>query len=736
MNQSIFSRGALTALLVFFLLMNFPLSSLQAQAQSRPEPATCPAGSVCKYVSTTGNDNNNGNSEASAYRTIQKAIDEIDPRNNPYTAHIRVLGGTYNETIEFKHSWSGLHRLNLSSYKGVAVLNGQNYYAATNPNNLDADPDNDNTGPPVILIKDKCNIRLYNLQIQNHRGVDAVAVKVEGASSGVTITSCTITNIGWTDWNNGNPLAPSQAGSEDQNANAILVIGNDRNKVNEYLQITDNLINNCATGWSEALTVTGNVENFAITRNTIHDIKNIGIDIAGHYPWVKEGFSSSTTSDDLTDSQNQARLGWIEDNVVYNCVSPITPSASAGIYIDGARDIVITRNKSYDNGAGFSIGCEQCKTSSQVASGNVLRENWAYGNNGPALILGSGIYGIYDANGNPVLNNDGTERKGYNTPINNNGVFNNTFCRNWKRDSAGDLYEGVEISILNNRNSHIKQNIIAPREDKINSEVIGMGHWNNAIPFHRDNENNGFNVNENLAVAYNLFWQSDLTNLNDFVVNINFDSPNTNLRSDPLITLQDYRINAISPAYNAGDPNYTSRPEYKFNVNTSKDFLRTQRVKGGRVDIGAHETKDGLQGTEEYIFESKAFSGQALDVWANSTANGARVSLYQINLNNNQRFMLERPANSNSIYVCIKNKNSNKVFDCSNNKQVIQMDKNDSSHGQQFKLSHGSSTHLILESRQYPGEFLTVSQGSGNVTIAPRSTSTPDKQLFRMTRVQ
>ncbi|MEZ5173944.1 MAG: hypothetical protein R2850_10690 [Bacteroidia bacterium] len=39
-------------------------------------------------------------------------------------------------------------------------------------------------------------------------------------------------------------------------------------------------------GNSEAITLTGNVTNFLIEDNHIHDITNIGIDVAGHYSWL------------------------------------------------------------------------------------------------------------------------------------------------------------------------------------------------------------------------------------------------------------------------------------------------------------------------------------------------------------------------------------------------------------------------------------------------------------------
>jgi hypothetical protein len=72
------------------------------------------------------------------------------------------------------------------------------------------------------------------------------------------------------------------------------------------IYIGSNEIYNCNTGYSEGLTLGGNVQNFLIEMNNIHDIKNIGMDMSGNYSWT--GAPANV---------NFARNGNIKNNTVY-----------------------------------------------------------------------------------------------------------------------------------------------------------------------------------------------------------------------------------------------------------------------------------------------------------------------------------------------------------------------------------------------------------------------------------
>lgn len=127
--------------------------------------------------------------------------------------------------------------------------------------------------------------------------------------------------------------------------------------------------------FSEALAINGNVDGFMVSGNKVHDISNIGIDIIGH-----EGTCNNEALD-------QARNGIIANNLTYNCTSPY--ATSAGIYVDGGKDLTIERNIVHSNQWGIEIGCEnKGKTSSNI----VVRNNFCYNNQTAGITIGGYDY--------------------------------------------------------------------------------------------------------------------------------------------------------------------------------------------------------------------------------------------------------------------------------------------------------------------------------------------------------
>jgi parallel beta-helix repeat protein len=110
--------------------------------------------------------------------------------------------------------------------------------------------------------------------------------------------------------------------------------------------------------------VNGNVENFKITNNKVHDNNNIGIDAIGF-----EGTASAN---------DQARNGIISGNTVYNIesygnVAYGTDRSADGIYVDGGKNIVIERNIVYHCNIGIELASEHAGKST---SGVVMRSNF------------------------------------------------------------------------------------------------------------------------------------------------------------------------------------------------------------------------------------------------------------------------------------------------------------------------------------------------------------------------
>jgi hypothetical protein len=110
-------------------------------------------------------------------------------------------------------------------------------------------------------------------------------------------------------------------------------------------------VHHLKTGSSESLVVNGNVTNFRITHNVVHDNNNIGIDVIGF---------ERTAPDPAVD---QARDGVVSNNLVYNIMSKGNPAyrndeSSDGIYVDGGTRILIEQNVMHDVDFGIELASE------------------------------------------------------------------------------------------------------------------------------------------------------------------------------------------------------------------------------------------------------------------------------------------------------------------------------------------------------------------------------------------
>ena len=71
------------------------------------------------YVSTSGSDSNPG-TESQPWRTIQHAVDSVDPGET-----IFIMGGTYNESIKVQRSGTSTNPIKLTNYNDQTVwING------------------------------------------------------------------------------------------------------------------------------------------------------------------------------------------------------------------------------------------------------------------------------------------------------------------------------------------------------------------------------------------------------------------------------------------------------------------------------------------------------------------------------------------------------------------------------------------------------------------------------------
>lgn len=460
------------------------------------------AAAVDYYVKKTGNNGNSGTSHATAFLSIQTALNVASPGSTIY-----VDAGIYKERLWWPSSGTPGSRIRLTNYNGAAVtLDGGNGGTNTTQN-------------AMIAVGDRSHIEISNLRIRNNYRSDAIGIHITGAGTDIRIIDCTIFLIGWTT----NAAAIPGPGN---NANPLVVVGSSSNSINDLL-ISGNKIYSCITGYSEALAVNGNVENFVVENNSVYNNTNIGIVIAGHYAWT--GAPANV---------NYARNGTVRNNLTYGCVSQV--AISAGIYIDGASDIVVEKNKSYDNGVGFSVGCENANA---TVTGILLRNNWSYKNREVGLQFGA---------------------IGAGSVVSNCLVSNNSFYANY---TIGCF--GAEIAMSDNDNNEIVQNILVPRTDS----CVAIGIW-------------GYTAT-NLALDYNLFWRDNGNSANMYA-NVNPDphavigKPKF-IKTNTTLASTDLHVKKGSKAINTGDPAFAAAPG-------ETDIDGQVRVQSGRVDIGADET--------------------------------------------------------------------------------------------------------------------------------------------------
>jgi hypothetical protein len=146
------------------------------------------------------------------------------------------------------------------------------------------------------------------------------------------------------------------------------VYGTDAKAPITDLIIEGNEVHHLKTGSSESLVVNGNVTNFRIIKNIVHDNNNIGIDVIGF---------ERTAPDPAVD---QARDGVVSENLVYNITSRGNPAygedqSSDGIYVDGGTRVLIERNVMHDVDFGIELASEH---KDRATSYIIARDNLIY----------------------------------------------------------------------------------------------------------------------------------------------------------------------------------------------------------------------------------------------------------------------------------------------------------------------------------------------------------------------
>lgn len=309
------------------------------------------------YVAVNGNDANNG-SMHEPWATVQHAADTAAAGDT-----VLVRQGAYNEHVDFRNSGTldGGY-ITFASYPGeTATIDGTGL-------------DIPGRQWGLFTLEDVSYVIVTGFELRNYKTARRkdvpIGVYVLGAGRGVQIVNNRIHNIETTAKTN-----PRQCGSD---AFGLTVYGTRVPQAIEGIAISGNEIYRLKTGCSETLSLDGNVRNFAVVSNMIHDDDNIGIGAIGF---------EHVAADPAYD---QARNGEIRGNAIYDITSYGNPDygrqyASDGIYVDGGRNIVIEQNLVHNDDLGIELASEH---KNHATSEVTARNNVVYSGNSAGMSIG------------------------------------------------------------------------------------------------------------------------------------------------------------------------------------------------------------------------------------------------------------------------------------------------------------------------------------------------------------
>lgn len=480
-----------------------------------------PARGATYYVATNGADSNPG-TLALPWRTVQKAASTLGPGD---TALVR--GGIYSERVTVKVSGSAAGGMvTLQNYPGeTPIVDGTGLSVPT------AD-----TG--LFLLINRSYVVIKGFEIRNYKTANSAlapaGIQVIGASNHIQLRNNNIHHIE----NNFN--------GADANAFGIAAYGTSSAQSLNNLVIDGNDVHNLKTGSSESVVLNGNVEQFRVTNNRVHDNNNIGIDFIGF-----EGTCPTAALD-------QARNGVCQNNTVWNIDTKGNPAylsggqydlSADGIYVDGGKGITIERNLVSTCDIGIEVASEH---SGHFADAVLVRDNVVH----HCLTEGISTGGYASSVGwaqncvftnNTLFQNDSTQ-SGSGELLLQYKVTNCTFKNNILQANAQNLLIGNPFG---NSGNVVDYNLYFAPGGLANSEW----QWKNAY-------RTGFS-------AYKTFSGNDAHSL--------FANPQF-VGAAAL----DFHLAATSPALNAGDPAFAAGA-------SETDFDGAARLQGARVDLGAFE---------------------------------------------------------------------------------------------------------------------------------------------------
>ena len=370
------------------------------------------------WVAIDGDDAGPGTRDE-PWATLQHAADSVGPGATVY-----VREGAYEQRVEIRGSGTPGRPITFAVAPGErVVLDGSSLEVPPGQN-------------AMIAIDSQRFVTIRGFEITGYRsdvsGHVPIGILVTGAADHVRLVGNVVHDMGTT-----------FQGRNGGDAHGIAVFGTAGDHPIEEVEIVDNELANLTLGSSEALVVNGNVKDFRIEGNEVHDTNNIGIDVIGF-----EGTAPDPTVD-------QARDGIVRGNVVWNVDSYGNPAygndrSADGIYVDGGRDILVEGNTIHDVNIGIELASEHAGRSTRNIT---ARNNLVYDSTAIGIAIGG-----YDRRrgstedcvilNNTVVNTDGVELL-VQFDTRNNVIANNVivagarhvFVENDYRENAGNVLD-------------------------------------------------------------------------------------------------------------------------------------------------------------------------------------------------------------------------------------------------------------------------------------------------------
>jgi len=370
------------------------------------------------WVAIEGDDADPGTRDE-PWATLQHAADSVGPGATVY-----VREGVYEQKVEISASGLPGRPITFAAAPGErVVLDGSSLEVPARQN-------------AMIAIDSRRFVTIRGFEITGYRsdasGHVPIGILVTGAADHIRLAGNVVRDMGTT-----------FEGRNGGDAHGIAVFGSDGDHPIEEVEIVDNELANLTLGSSEAMVVNGNVKDFRIEGNEVHDTNNIGIDVIGF-----EGTAPDPTVD-------QARDGIVRGNVVWNVDSYGNPAygndrSADGIYVDGGRDILVEGNIIHDVNIGIELASEHAGRSTRNVT---ARNNLVYDSTAIGIAIGG-----YDRRrgstedcvivNNTVVNTDGVELL-VQFDTRNNVIANNVivagarhvFVENDYRENAGNVLD-------------------------------------------------------------------------------------------------------------------------------------------------------------------------------------------------------------------------------------------------------------------------------------------------------